>query len=97
MENPHQGENPPIDKALLMYHFHDHEYQEDKEELIGTMSQIIHSIEYGAISLYGVKKQDDGKYTLAFANENHDDCYKQEDFTESEMLEIFNTEYMSKA
>jgi hypothetical protein len=76
-----------------MYHFHEQVYDEDPETPLGSVSSIVHAIGIGWISLYGIKKQEDGKYTIAFANENTDACYKKEGFSESEMLEIFNTEY----
>lgn len=97
--NERSGQNKDVEVALAlkMFHFPNQEYDEDNEHLLDSVDTIVHYIGIGAISLYGILRQEAGNYTIAFANENTDACYKKEGFTEDEMLEIFNTEYKGKS
>lgn len=95
-EKPNKKRDIEVALALRMFHFANQEYDIDDEHLLDSVATIINYIGIGAISLYGILRQEDGNYTISFANENTDACYKKEGFTEEEMLEIFNTEYKGK-
>lgn len=90
-------QNQEVVAALQMYHFHDQGYDIDPEAPINSVPEIVHAIGIGAMSVYGIRKQEDNNYTVAFANENTEACYIKQNLTEAEMLEIFNTEYKGVA
>ena len=96
-EEPNKRRETEVALALNMFSFPKQEYDTDDEHLLDSVATIVHYIGIGAISLYGILRQEDGNYTIAFANGNTVACYKKEGFTEEEMLEIFNTEYKGKS
>ena len=90
-ELPPNEKNAEIESILKYHRLPEHEYAEDPEAPLESVSSIVNAIGIGWITLYGIKKQENGNYTIGFADENTHDCYKKEGFTESEMLEIYNT------
>ena len=92
-EGPKQIPDGEVEGILKYSHIPKQAYEDAPEGLLDSADSIVNAIGIGWISNYGVERQEDGKYTMAFVDENNEDCYKKEGFTEAEMLQISHTEY----
>ncbi len=81
-----------IEELLETYFFPRGTFDETPPDL-KTVPEIKEGIGIGWVSLYGLKREEDGTYTVALMDENNESAYKISGFSESEILDICNTGY----
>lgn len=77
----------PIEQLLSLYPFHEEAYEPCPKDL-KTIEDVKQAIATAWVSVYGLKKESDGTFTIALRDENNSSTYKISGFSEDEVLMI---------
>lgn len=94
---PNREQTREIDKLIKLYFFPEGEDFYPLPDDLKTVAQIKEGIEIAYVSLYGIKLNEDGTYTVALIDENYSEvAYEVPGLSESDVLDICDTNYKEK-